>query len=121
LKNGEIKVLVTTDLLARWVDIDWLSCVINYDLPQEAETYVHRIGRTARAGKDWIAISFCNDAQKPKLILIEKLIWKTIKINTNIDYKKEEVSKIIWNYSFENKKERYWNNNKKRRYYWKKK
>ena len=121
LKNWEIKVLVTTDLLARWVDIDWLSCVINYDLPQEAETYVHRIGRTARAGKDWIAISFCNDAQKPKLALIEKLIWKTIKVNTNIDYKKEEVSKIIWNYLVENKWNKYSKNNKKRRYYWKKK
>ena len=120
LKTWEIKVLVTTDLLARWVDIDWLSCVLNYDLPQEAETYVHRIGRTARAGKGWIAISFCNDVQKPKLAFIEKLIWETIKINTNIEYKKEEISKIIWNYNFENTK-KYSKNNRKRRYYWKKK
>jgi len=121
LKTWEIKVLVTTDLLARWVDIDELSCVINYDLPQEAETYVHRIWRTARAGKNGIAISFCIPAQKPKLDMIEKLIWKSIKINKSEDYKKEEVSKVIWNYSFENKKEKYYKNNKKRRYYWKKK
>jgi len=121
LKNWEIKVLITTDLLARWVDIDWLSCVINYDLPQEAETYVHRIWRTARAWKKWIAISFCNDAQVPKLKLIEKLIWKTIKINKSIDYKNEKISKIIWNYSTEKAGEKYNKNNKKRRYYWKKK
>lgn len=122
LKTWEIKVLVTTDLLARWVDIDELSCVINYDLPQEAETYIHRIGRTARAGKNGVAISFCIPAQKVKLDMIEKLIWKSIKINKSEDYKKEEVSKIIWNYSFGSKKEKYSkNNNKKRKYYWKEK
>jgi len=124
LKTWEIKVLVATDILSRWLDIKDLSCVINYDLPQEAETYVHRIGRTARAGKNGIAISFCNQAQTPKLELIEKLIWKNIKINKDIDYKNEVITSIskIWSYSFsENRKPKQKNVNKKRRYYSKKK
>jgi len=118
LKTWEIKVLVTTDILARWVDIEDLSCVINYDLPQEAETYVHRIGRTARAGKNWIAISFCNDAQRQKLDTIEKLIGKSIKVNKDIKYKEEKVESIKKEYSFsENrKKQNQWNWNKKRYY-----
>jgi len=121
LKTWEIKVLVTTDILARGVDIENLSCVINYDLPQEAETYVHRIGRTARAGKNGIAISFCNQAQTPKLDMIEKLIGKKIKINTDIKYKKEKVETIKKEYSFKNKSNSDNIANKKRRYYWKKK
>jgi ATP-dependent RNA helicase RhlE len=51
LKNGDIKVLVATDIASRGLDINDLSCVINWNVPNEAETYVHRIGRTARAGK----------------------------------------------------------------------
>ncbi|MDQ7009731.1 MAG: DEAD/DEAH box helicase [Candidatus Gracilibacteria bacterium] len=125
LKKGEIKVLVATDLLSRGVDIDSLSCVINYDLPQESETYIHRIGRTARAGKKGIAISFCIDAQKLKLAMIEKLIGKSIKINKSEDYKKELVTKIekFGEYSFDNKKSKLGknNSNKKRRYYGKNK
>lgn len=123
LKTWEIKVLVATDILSRWLDIKDLSCVINYDLPQEAETYVHRIWRTARAGKNWIAISFCNQAQEAKLAMIEKLIWKSIKINKDIKYKEEKLEKInkIWEYSFwEKYKEKQWNK-KKRRYYGKRK
>jgi len=123
LKIWEIKVLVATDILSRWLDIKDLSCVINYDLPQEAETYVHRIWRTARAGKNWIAISFCNQAQEAKLAMIEKLIWKSIKINKDIKYKEEKLEKInkIWEYSFwEKYKEKQWNK-KKRRYYGKRK
>ena len=121
LKNWEIKVLVTTDILARGVDIENLSCVINYDLPQESETYVHRIGRTARAGKNGIAISFCNQAQTPKLDMIEKLIDKKIKINTDIKYKEEKVETIKKEYYFKNKSNSDNIGNKKRRYYWKKK
>ncbi len=95
LKDGEIKVLVATDLASRWIDIDALSCVINYDLPQEEETYVHRIGRTARAGKKWRAISFCIPAQEFKLAKIEKLIWKEIPVNDDIAYKNEVVAKVV--------------------------
>ncbi len=100
LKNREIKVLVATDLASRWIDIDNLSCVINYDLPQEEETYVHRIGRTARAGKKWLAISMCVPDQKMKLEKIESLIDKKITVNTDKSYMKEELQKIVKTYSF---------------------
>ena len=59
-KSGKVKVLVATDIAARGIDIDDLSCVINYEIPNIAETYVHRIGRTGRAGAEGRAISFCD-------------------------------------------------------------
>lgn len=74
LKNGDIKVLVATDIASRGIDIHGLSCVINYHMPTEAETYVHRIGRTARAGKSGVAISLCIDHEEAMLASIEKLI-----------------------------------------------
>lgn len=77
-KNRELRVLVATDLAARGLDIDELSHVINYDLPNIPETYVHRIGRTGRAGLSGIAISFCDFDEKPFLKDIEKLIGKHI-------------------------------------------
>lgn len=64
--------LVATDLAARGIDIDELSHVFNYDLPNVPETYVHRIGRTGRAGLRGISISFCNIEEKPYLKDIEK-------------------------------------------------
>ena len=63
-KEGNIRVLVATDIAARGIDIDELSHVINYDLPDVAETYVHRIGRTGRAGSSGIAITFCDEEEK---------------------------------------------------------
>lgn len=77
-KNGEIKVLIATDIAARGIDIDELSHVINYNLPNIPETYVHRIGRTGRAGLGGTAISFCEYEEKPYLKDIQKLIKKTI-------------------------------------------
>lgn len=123
LKSWEIKVLVATDIASRWIDIDNLSCVINYDLPQEAETYVHRIWRTARAGKKWVSISFCVDAQKAKLIQIEELIWKNISVSKNTKYKDEVVAKweFIWRYSSCNKNVQEDRKTKNMRYYKKKK
>jgi superfamily II DNA/RNA helicase len=85
LKNRDIQILVATDILSRGIDIDWISCVINYDLPQENETYVHRIWRTARAGKNWIAISFVVQAQKEKMDKIMMLTWSEIKQIKNTD------------------------------------
>ncbi|MDU7337712.1 MAG: DEAD/DEAH box helicase [Clostridium sp.] len=79
-KNRTIRVLVATDIAARGIDIDELSHVINYDLPNIPETYVHRIGRTGRAGLDGIAISFCNIDEKPYLKDIEKLIGKPVPV-----------------------------------------
>jgi ATP-dependent RNA helicase RhlE len=77
-KANRIRVLVATDIAARGIDIDDLAYVINYDLPNEPETYVHRIGRTGRAGKSGIAISLCDFDEKPYLKDIQKLIKKDI-------------------------------------------
>lgn len=73
-KQGKIKVLVATDIAARGIDVNDVSHVVNYDLPMEAESYVHRIGRTARAGKDGDAISFCDETERDLLRKIEKTI-----------------------------------------------
>ncbi len=73
-KAGKIKVLIATDIAARGIDINGVSHVINFDLPVEAESYVHRIGRTARAGKDGDAISFCDETERDALSRIQKLI-----------------------------------------------
>ena len=75
-KNGSTRVLVATDIAARGIDINELSHVINFDLPEVPETYVHRIGRTARAGKSGVAISFCCPEEQEYLAGIEKLIRK---------------------------------------------
>lgn len=72
-KNEKIRVLVATDIAARGIDVDDVSHVFNYDLPDVPETFVHRIGRTARAGKDGIAISFCSPDEEQDLRAIEKL------------------------------------------------
>jgi ATP-dependent RNA helicase RhlE len=72
-RDGAVRVLVATDIAARGIDIDGITHVINYDLPNVPETYVHRIGRTARAGAAGIAISFCDRSERPFLRDIEKL------------------------------------------------
>ena len=72
-KCEQIRVLVATDIAARGIDVDDVSHVFNYDLPNEHETFVHRIGRTARAGKDGVAISFCSPDEESDLRAIEKL------------------------------------------------
>ncbi len=77
-KNKSLRILVATDIAARGIDIDELSHVINYDLPEIPETYVHRIGRTGRAGLDGVAISFCDFDEKELLADIEKLIQKPL-------------------------------------------
>jgi len=82
-KDGKLKVLVATDIAARGIDVDDLGYVINYDLPNEPETYVHRIGRTGRAGASGIAYSFCDYEEKPYLKDIQKLIAKTIPVVEN--------------------------------------
>lgn len=77
-KDGTIRVLVATDIAARGIDIDKLKYVINYDIPNVAETYVHRIGRSGRAGEDGVAISICEPEENAFLKDIEKLINKEI-------------------------------------------
>ncbi len=77
-KKGKVKVLVATDIAARGIDIAGLSHVINYDIPNEPEAYIHRIGRTGRAGLDGDAISFCSIDEMKQLQAVEKLIKKRI-------------------------------------------
>lgn len=79
-KSGHTRVLVATDIAARGIDVDGISHVVNYDLPNIAESYVHRIGRTARAGADGIALAFCEAEERPFLRDIERLIRKPIPV-----------------------------------------
>lgn len=85
-KNKEVGVLVATDIAARGIDIDQLPFVINFDLPNIPETYVHRIGRTGRAGNGGIAISFCSKDELPYWKDIQKLIKVDVKTISNHQY-----------------------------------
>lgn len=77
-KNGEIRVLVATDVAARGIDVDDITHVINFDLPNEPESYVHRIGRTARAGATGVSLSFCDHEERSYLRDIERIIRQKI-------------------------------------------
>lgn len=79
-KNRTIRILVATDIASRGIDVDKLSHVINYEIPEQAETYVHRIGRTGRAGESGVAMSFCTHEEMPYLKDINKLIKKNIEV-----------------------------------------
>lgn len=79
-KNKSLRVLVATDIASRGIDVDKLSHVINFELPEVAETYVHRIGRTGRAGAKGVALSFCAKDEIPYLKSIRKLIRKDIDV-----------------------------------------
>ena len=79
-KSGNLRVLVATDIAARGIDIDELTHVINFELPNVPETYVHRIGRTGRAGNTGIALSFCDQEERAELKDIQKLIGKNIPV-----------------------------------------
>ena len=85
-KSQQTRVLVATDIAARGIDIDSLSHVINFELPNVPETYVHRIGRTGRAGASGISISFCDAEEKAYLKDIQKLIGKTIPVVDGHEY-----------------------------------
>ena len=79
-RDGHARVLVATDIAARGIDIDGITHVINYELPNEPESYVHRIGRTARAGAGGVAVSFCDPAERPYLGDIERLIRRRLTV-----------------------------------------
>ena len=81
-KSGRVRALIATDIAARGIDVEGISHVINYDMPVEPETYVHRIGRTARAGADGDSISFCSAPERDYLRAIEKLIRVQIPVDT---------------------------------------
>ena len=79
-RNGSTRILIATDVAARGIDVDAVSHVVNFDLPNEAESYVHRIGRTGRAGASGIAMSFCDPSERGYLRDIEKLTRKSIPV-----------------------------------------
>lgn len=79
-RTGASRVLIATDIAARGIDIDDITHVVNYDIPEDPETYVHRIGRTARAGRKGIALSFCDTDERTSLRDIERLTGKRIQV-----------------------------------------
>lgn len=92
-KSGKYRVLIATDIAARGIDVKNIEVVINYDLPEDAQNYVHRIGRTARAGKEGHAISFATPEQAGEVKSIERLIRSQLKISEHPDLPKETFLK----------------------------
>ena len=88
-RDGHARVLVATDIAARGIDVDGVSHVINFELPNVPEDYVHRIGRTARAGADGIAIALCSDEERPYLRDIEKLIRLSIPATDHRSFRRQ--------------------------------
>ena len=91
-RQEKIRVLVATDIAARGIDIDHVGYVINYDLPSDPENYVHRIGRTGRAGREGIALSFCDDTELSNLRSIEKLIKIKIPKEEKVELDLSQIS-----------------------------
>ena len=94
-KTKETRVLVATDIAARGIDVEELSHVINFDVPNVPETYVHRIGRTGRAGLGGVALSFCDEEEKAYLKDIEKLISKSIPVIEDHPYVMSAVVPVL--------------------------
>ena len=117
-KSGEIRVLVATDIAARGIDIDKLGYVINYDIPNVAETYVHRIGRSGRAGEDGVAISICEPEENAFIKDIEKLIKQKVPVVKDNPFPQTEkpmtaAEKKEWNKEKQRRKQEYFANRKK--------
>ncbi len=91
-RTGEVKLLVTTDVNARGIDIANVDYVVNYDLPDEAENYVHRVGRTGRGTQRGHAVSFCSPEEKPVLETIESYIGKPVRV---LEVKKEDYTQTL--------------------------
>ena len=109
-KNNKIKILVATDILSRGIDIKGIELVINYEVPNDAEDYVHRIGRTARADKTGEAITFINENQIKSFMSIEKLIENEVeKIPLPNNFEKGPV------YSIKKKKKNIWKKNRNKK------
>jgi superfamily II DNA/RNA helicase len=87
-KKKKIRVLVATDLAARGIDIDKLPVVVNYDLPRSAEGYIHRIGRTARAGETGMAVTFVGHEDNAHMALLEKRLRMRLKRETVKDFER---------------------------------
>lgn len=92
-RSGRLRVLVATDLASRGIDVDGISHVVNYDLPDCAETYIHRIGRTGRANRTGIALSFCSPDQRRLLIAIERHLGKSLPVCKDHPFMSASASK----------------------------
>ena len=90
-RKGQIRVLVATDIASRGIDVPDVSCVVNMELPLETESYVHRIGRTARAGESGAAISFVTPEERNQLKAVERFIKKTIPVDRDQPYHSQTV------------------------------
>ncbi|PIQ96088.1 MAG: hypothetical protein COV67_11525 [Nitrospinae bacterium CG11_big_fil_rev_8_21_14_0_20_56_8] len=93
-RNGQARVLVATDIASRGLDVDGITHVINYELPHEPESYVHRIGRTARAGASGIAISLCDAGEHVSLRQIEKTICRSVTVFEDHPYHSHAVASM---------------------------
>ena len=96
-RTGRIRALVATDIAARGIDVEGVTHVINFDLPNEPESYVHRIGRTARAGAGGIAISFCDHEERAYLRDIEKTIRQRVTVVVDHPYHAPEIANMAAN------------------------
>ena len=85
-KDGSIPILVATDIASRGIDVEGITHVFNYDLPNEPESYIHRIGRTARAGRSGIAYAFCDDSESGYLVGIQQLIGQEIPVDSQHEF-----------------------------------
>jgi len=85
-KDGSVPILVATDIASRGIDVEGITHVFNYDLPNEPESYVHRIGRTARAGRSGIAYAFCDDSESGYLVGIQQLIGQEIPVDSQHEF-----------------------------------
>ncbi|MCV0396893.1 MAG: DEAD/DEAH box helicase [Rhizobiaceae bacterium] len=88
-REGSVRILVATDIAARGIDVPGISHVVNYELPDEAESYVHRIGRTGRNGADGVAITLCDPAEQAKLRTVEKII--RMRLPVEADHRDEDI------------------------------
>ena len=92
-RHGQLRVLVATDIASRGIDVPDVSCVVNMELPLETESYVHRIGRTARAGESGAAISFVTGEERGQLKAVERFIRKTIPVDRDQPYHSDAVDR----------------------------
>ena len=92
-RRGDVRVLVATDIASRGIDVPEVSCVVNMELPLETESYVHRIGRTARAGETGAAISFVTAAERAQLKAVERYIRKTIPVDRDHPFHSDEADR----------------------------
>ena len=91
-RTGKVRVLVATDIASRGLDVEGITHVINYELPNEAESYVHRVGRTARAGATGVALSFCDAGEKGYLHNIERTINRVVTVIDDHPYHSESIA-----------------------------